>query len=586
VEADISPRLAAFRSEMLLDQALFARVRQLHDQRDQLGLAPEQKRVLEVTYRDHVRAGAALPEAARQRLAAIDVELASLGVEFGNKVLADQKEGDSFLTEAEMAGMSGGFRAAAAERARAAGRPGLFLVAATRSDFEPFLTSATNRAAREKVFRAFDSRGDRGNANDTKALITTMTRLRLERAKLLGYPTFAAFALETSMAATPEAATQLTEQVLKAGLARAAEEERDLLQLAQADGITRLEPWDWRFYAEKVRANRYALDEAQLQQYLPLEGMLNALWETNQRLFGITVKERTDVPVWVPGVRTFDVFEADGTRLGLFYGDWFARPTKQPGAWMNEIRSQNGLKGFTPQVVNNCNYTPPAAGQPALISFDDAETLFHEFGHALHGLMSNTRYPSVAGTRVYRDFVEFPSQVHEHWVAERDILEKHARNAAGQPMPPALLDAFMKARTFNQGYLTTQQLASAIVDMELHRLETIPADFSPDAFEAAVLKKHGVPHAVGMRHRLPHFGHLFGGGYAAGYYAYTWAEVLEADAFEKWRESGDVWNRDIAASYRQNILAAGNSRPPQESYIAFRGRLPTPDALLANRGLK
>lgn len=585
IQGQISPKLAAFQSATYLDKALFQRIDSIYRQRDTLSLSAEQRRLLEVTHRAFIRAGAALDEPAQQRLAAIDQEMASLSFTFGKMVLADQKAGDTFLTEAQMAGMPEGFRASAAAAAAAAGRPGMFLVGATRSDVEPFMTLASDRAAREAVFRAFDDRGDNGNDNDTNATIAKMVALRLERAKLLGYKSHADFQLVTSMAGTPDAAQELLVQVYQAGLKKAAEEEADLLALAQADGIAKLEPWDWRYYAEKVRVARYALDETQLQQYLPLEGMLDALWETSGRLFGITVKERKDIPTWHPETRVFDVFEADGTRLGLFYGDWFARATKNPGAWMNEIRGQNGLEGLSPQVVNNTNYTAPAAGQPALISFDDAETLFHEFGHALHGLMSNTRYPGLAGTRVYRDFVEFPSQVYEHWVAERDILAKHARNAAGEPMPPALLDALLKARTFNQGYQTVQQLSSALVDMELHRLEAIPADFDPRAFERDTLAKYGVPHAIGMRHRLPHFGHLFSGGYSAGYYAYTWAEVLEADAFDRWVEAGDVWSRDIAQSYRQNILAVGNSRPPADSYKAFRGRMPTPDALLRNRGL-
>ncbi len=586
IQGEISPRLAAFNSETYLDKALFARIDELYRNRAKLKLTPEQARLLEVTHRSFVRAGAALPDAERTRLAAIDKELAGLSFAFGKKVLADQLAGDTLLSVDEMAGMPQGFRDGAAAKAEAAGKPGMFLVSATRSDFEPFMTLATNRAAREKVFKAFDNRGDNGNANDTGETIAKMAALRLERAKLLGYKSHADFQLVTSMAQTPEAAQALLVQVYEAALVRAREEERDLLKLASADGLNRLEPWDWRFYSEKVRVERFALDETELKQYLPLEGMLAALWETSDRLFGIKVAERKDISTWHPETRTFDVFEADGTRLGLFYGDWFARPTKQPGAWMNEIRGQNGLEGLKPQVVNNANFTPPAAEQPALISFDDAETLFHEFGHALHGLMSATRYPGQAGTRVYRDFVEFPSQVYEHWVAERAMLEKHARNAQGEPMPPALLDALLKARTFNQGYLTVQQLASALVDMDLHRLEAIPADFDADRFEAETLAKYGVPHAIGMRHRLPHFGHLFSGGYSAGYYAYTWAEVLEADAFDTWQEAGDVWSRDVAANYRQNILAVGNSRPPQESYMAFRGRMPTPDALLRNRGLK
>ncbi len=586
VDEEISPKLARFSSETYLDPALFSRIDTLYKQRATLKLTPEQARLLDVTHMNFVRAGAALPEAGRKRLSAIDEQLAKLSFEFGKRVLADQKAGDVLLNANEMAGMPESFKAAAAAKATAAGKPGQYLLSATRSDFEPFMTLGTNRAARQKVFTAFDDRGDNGNANDTNGLIKEMVSLRLERAKLLGYKTHADYALENSMARTPDAAMALMKQVYEAGLRQAQIEQADLIQLASADGVTTLEPWDWRFYSEKVRAERYALDENELKSYLPLEGMLDGLKETNERLFGLKLVERKDIPTWTTGVRTFDVFGANGQRIGLFYGDWFGRDTKAPGAWMNEIRSQNGLTGATPQVVNNTNYTPPPAGQPAFVSYDDAETMFHEFGHALHGLYSDTRYPSLAGTNVYRDFVEFPSQVYEHWLSDRGILERHARNAKGEAMPPQLLDAFMKARNFNQGYMTVQQLSSALVDMELHNLQSIPADFDAQAFEKATLAKYGVPHAVGMRHRLSHFGHLFNGGYSAGYYAYTWAEVLEADAFAKWEEAGDIWNKDIANSYRQNILAVGNSRPPEESYIAFRGRMPTPDALLRNRGLK
>ncbi len=433
--------------------------------------------------------------------------------------------------------------------------------------------------------RAFDDRGNRGDDNDTNALIVETLRLRLERAKLLGYRTHAEYALEESMAKTPGAAMDLLLQVYGAGLGRANADGLELLRLAAADGIATLEPWDWRYYAEKVRSQRYAFDENRLKPYLPLEGMLDGLKETTERLFGLKLVERTDVPLWRPNVRTFDVFEADGSRLGLFYADWFTRDTKAPGAWMNEIRLQNGLTGERPQVVNNANFIPPAAGGRALLSFDDAETMFHEFGHALHGLLSKTRYPTLAGTNVYRDFVEFPSQLYEHWASDRSVLAGHARNAEGEAMPDELLDALIRARTFGQGYQTVQQLSSALVDMELHQLADIPADFDPNRFEMGVLAKYEVPHAVGMRHRTAHFAHIFNGGYAAGYYAYTWSEVLEADAFSMWEESGDVWNREVADRYRRDILEVGNSRDPADSYLAFRGRMPNAEALLRYRGL-
>lgn len=537
-------------------------------------LTSEQRRLLEETHRRFVRAGAALAPAARMRVAAINEEQADLAVQFGQKLLADQKASDVLLSEAEVAGLSDAQRAAAAAAARTAGKPG-YLIPATRSAVEPFLTVASDRSAREKVFRAFDNRGDNPNANNTSAIIRRLLELRIERARLTGARSHAEFALEDTMAKTPEAAMALLTQVYRAGLARAREEEQALLVVARADGIGRLEPWDWRFYAEKVRQQRYSLDETALKQYFPLDGMVAALMETTRRLYGIQFHPRPDVPVYAPGVKVWEIREADGRPLGLFYADWFARDTKRPGAWMNSLRDQS-----------NCNFTPPAPGERALISLDDAETLFHEFGHALHGLFSKVRYPSLSGTSVTRDFVELPSQIHEHWIAEPSILRAHARNAAGEPIPEAMLQALLRSRTFNQGFLTVQQLSSAILDMELHSLGALPEDFDVHAWETERLRALGVPEAIGMRHRLAHFSHIFDGGYSAGYYAYTWAEVMDADGFEAFKESGNLFDPALAARLRNEILARGNTRDPAQSYVAFRGRMPDADALLRNRGLK
>jgi len=586
IEARITPELSRFSSSMLLDPKLFARVDAVWKQRDQLNLSPEQARLLEITHRRFVRAGAALPEAQRNRLAAIDTEVSQLQVEFSQNLLADQKAADAFLTKAEMSGLPPATITAAATKAVAAGKAGMYLISSSRSDVENFLTLADDRNARRKIFTAFNQRGDNGDARDNNALITRMLRLRLEKAKLLGYANHADYVLEDSMAKTPAAANELLTRVYTAARNRAIREEADLLVLAKADGLTKIEPWDWRYYSEKLRRDRYAFDANQLQQYLPLDGMVDALFESARRLFGLTFAPRADAPVYADGVRVWEVKKADGQQLGLFYADWFARDTKRPGAWMNALRPQNGLTGAKPIVVNNANFTPPAPGERATLTFDDAETLFHEFGHALHGLFSRTRYPSLAGTAVYRDFVEFPSQINEHWVSEPDILSKYARNADGDPLPPELLTNLLKARTFNQGYLTVQQLASALVDMKLHQQAEFPEDFSPRVFEQQTLLELQVPEAVGMRHRLAHFSHLFDGGYHAGYYAYTWAEVLEADAFDAFTEAGSAWDQPTATRYRAEILERGNSRDPAESWLAFRGREPLPDALLRNRGLE
>ena len=586
VQKAIAPKLARLSNETLLDQALFQRVDTLFNKRAELGLNPEQARLLEQTHKRFVRAGAALSEEARTRVAAINEEMANLGVQFGQKLLADQKANDVFLTAAEVEGLPADQVGAAAAAAEAAGKAGQYLFPATRSAAEPFLTAAPNRDAREKIWRAFTFRGDNANENNTSAEIKRLVELRIERAKLMGAATHADFVLSDAMAKTPAAAMDLLMSVYTPALERAKEELADIQALAAKDGITDVQPWDWRYYAEQVRSERFALNEAEVKQYMPMDGMVAAMFETTQKLFGLTVHERKDIPVYADGVRVFEIREADGSKIGLFYADWFARPTKRPGAWMNSIRVPNGLLGESPIVVNNQNITPPAAGERALISLDEAQTLFHEFGHGLHGLLSKAHYPSLSGTAVARDFVEFPSQVYEHWITEPTILQAHARNAAGEPMPKEMLDSLLKAQTFNQGFSTIQQLSSAILDMRLHQLTELPADFDAGKSEAEQLRELGVPEQIGMRHRLPHFSHIFDGGYSASYYAYTWAEAMDADGFDAFKEAGNVFDPVLAAKLRREVYEVGNTRDPAESYKAFRGRMPSADALLKNRGLK
>lgn len=586
VQKAIAPKLARLSNETLLDQALFQRVDTLFNKRADLGLNPEQARLLEQTHKRFVRAGAALSEEARTRVAAINEEMANLGVQFGQKLLADQKANDVFLTAAEVEGLPADQVGAAAAAAEAAGKAGQYLFPATRSAAEPFLTAAPNRDAREKIWRAFTFRGDNANENNTSAEIKRLVELRIERAKLMGAATHADFVLSDAMAKTPAAAMDLLMSVYTPALERAKEELADIQALAAKDGITDVQPWDWRYYAEQVRSERFALNEAEVKQYMPMDGMVAAMFETTQKLFGLTVHERKDIPVYADGVRVFEIREADGSKIGLFYADWFARPTKRPGAWMNSIRVPNGLLGESPIVVNNQNITPPAAGERALISLDEAQTLFHEFGHGLHGLLSKAHYPSLSGTAVARDFVEFPSQVYEHWITEPTILQAHARNAAGEPMPKEMLESLLKAQTFNQGFSTIQQLSSAILDMRLHQLTELPADFDAGKWEAEQLAELGVPEQIGMRHRLPHFSHIFDGGYSASYYAYTWAEAMDADGFDAFKEAGNVFDPTLAAKLRREVYEVGNTRDPAESYTAFRGRMPSADALLRNRGLK
>lgn len=586
VQKAIAPKLARLSNETLLNQALFQRVDTLFNKRADLGLSPEQTRLLEQTHKRFVRAGAALSEEARTRVAAINEEMANLGVQFGQKLLADQKANDVYLTAAEVEGLPADQTSAAAAAAEAAGKAGQYLFPATRSAAEPFLTAAPNRDAREKIWRAFSFRGDNANENNTSTEIKRLVELRIERAKLMGAATHADFVLSDAMAKTPAAAMDLLMAVYTPALARAGEELADIQALAAKDGVTDVQPWDWRYYAEQVRSQRFALDEAQVKQYMPLDGIVDAMFETTQKLFGLTAHERTDIAPYAEGVRVFEIREADGTKLGLFYADWFARPTKRPGAWMNSIRVPNGLLGESPIVVNNQNITPPAAGERALISLDEAQTLFHEYGHALHGMLSKAHYPSLSGTAVARDFVEFPSQVYEHWITEPTILQAHARNAAGEAMPKAMLESLLKAQTFNQGFSTIQQLSSAILDMRLHQLTELPADFDAGKWETEQLRELGVPEQIGMRHRLPHFSHIFDGGYSASYYAYTWAEAMDADGFDAFKETGNVFDPELAGKLRREVYEVGNTRDPAESYTAFRGRMPSADALLKNRGLK
>lgn len=586
VQKNVAPKLARLSNETLLNQKLFSRVDEIFQKRSELGLTAEQLRLVEETHSSFVRAGAALSPSVRARVASINEQLANLGVEFGQKLLADQKANDVILSGDEVRGLPADQVSAATVAAAAAGKPNSYLFPATRSAAEPFLTSSPNRGAREKIWRAFAYRGDNDNNNNTGQTISKLVSLRAERAKLMGAKSHADFVLEDSMAKTTDAALDLLMSVYRPALARSREELRDIQALALKDGITKVEPWDWRYYAEKIRSERFSLDEAKVKQYMPLDGMVDALFETTQKLFGLTTVERKDIPVYAPGVRVFEIREADGRKLGLFYADWFARPTKRPGAWMNSIRVPNTLLGDTPIVVNNQNIPRPAEGQSALLSLDEAQTLFHEFGHALHGLLSTARYPSLSGTAVSRDFVEFPSQVYEHWITDQSILRAHARNAKGDPMPEAMLQAMLKAQTFNQGYQTVQQLSSAILDMRLHSLNELPKDFNARAWEETQLRELGVPPEVGMRHRLPHFSHIFDGGYSASYYAYTWAEAMDADGFDAFVESGDVFNPELALKLRQEVYERGNTRDPAESYIRFRGRLPTAEALLRNRGLK
>ena len=459
----------------------------------------------------------------------------------------------------------------------------------SRSIIEPFLTFSTRRELREEAFIAWSKRGENGGDSDNRAIVAEMVKLRAEKATLLGYPTFAHFKLDDAMAKTPEHVRGLLELVWKPAKARAAREAADLAALAQDEGENGpIRPWDWRHYAEKVRQKTYALDEAVLKQYLQLDRVRQAAFDVAGKLFGLSFAERPELQGYHPDVRIFEVTEtASGRHIGLFVGDYFARASKRSGAWMSAFRGQRKLDGETrPIIVNVCNFAKPAEGKPALLSLDDARTLFHEFGHALHGLLSDVTYGSLAGTSVARDFVELPSQLYEHWFLTREVMREYCHHAeTGEAIPEALIEKIEKAQTFNQGFATVEYTSSALVDLAFHSLEA-PAEVDPLAFEAAELARIGMPAEITMRHRTPHFTHVFSGdGYSAGYYSYLWSEVMDADAFNAFTETGDVFSPAIAERLKRYIYSAGDTRDAEEAYTLFRGRLPTPDALLEKRGL-
>ena len=588
VEREIAPQIALHWNKIDTNPALFRRIDALVAQADELGLSPEQRRVLERYHVSFRRAGAALDPAAKQRLAEIVERQATLGTTFSQNVLADEQAFTlSLHEEEEFAGLPDFMREAMKSEAQERGLGG-HVVTLSRSSVEPFLQFARRRDLREKVFRAFASRGDNGGKTDNKAIIAEIVTLRAERARLLGYADFAHYRLDDAMAKTPAAVRDLLETVWSPARERALADRDALQALVQEEGANfTLAPWDWRYYAEKLRQRRCDFDEAAVKPYLNLDRMIEAAFYTAERLFGLTFTPRTDVPVWHPDVRVWEARGSDGAQVGVFFGDYFARPSKQSGAWMTSLREQEKLAGDTrPQIVNVCNFTKAADGQPTLLGFEDARTLFHEFGHALHGLLSSVTYPMISGTNVATDFVELPSQLYEHWLEQPEVLRRFARHyQTGAAMPEELLQRLIAARNFNQGFATVEYVASAIVDQDFHSIPSTEA-IDSTAFEAKALSRIGMPEEIVMRHRPPHFGHVFSGsGYAAAYYSYMWSEVLDADAFAAFQETGDIFDPATAKRLRETIYAAGGSRDPAEAYKAFRGRLPHPDALLRKRGL-
>ncbi|MET7143067.1 peptidyl-dipeptidase Dcp [Xanthomonas sp. PPL139] len=590
IQEEIAPKLAAHQDEISLDPKLFARIKSLYDQRDTLNLDPEQKRLVEYEYQEFVRAGAQLSDADKATLRKLNVEETTLATQFHTKLVAATAAGAVVVDDkAKLDGMSDGDIASAAQDATARKLDGKYLLALQNTTQQPVLASLKDRDLRQQVMVASQSRAEKGDANDTRQTVQRLAQLRAQKAKLLGFDSYAAYSLSDQMAKTPAAALKLLTDTVPAATAKARSEAAEMQKVIDAQkGGFKLTAADWDFYAEQVRKAKYDLDEAQIKPYFELDNVLqNGVFYAANQLYGLTFKERTDIPTYHDGMKVYEVFDKDGKSLALFYTDYFKRDSKSGGAWMDEFVGQNGLTGTKPVVYNVCNFTKPAPGQPALLSFDDVTTMFHEFGHALHGMFSNVKYPTLAGTATSRDFVEFPSQFNEHWASDPKVFAHYAKHyQTGEAMPADLVEKIKKSRTFNQGYATTEYLSAALLDLSWH---TLPADAplqDVDKYEADSLKKYKVDlPEVPPRYRTTYFDHIWGGGYSAGYYAYFWSEVLDDDAFQWFKEHGGLTraNGDI---FRDKILSRGNTVDLATLYRDFRGKDPSVEPLLENRGLK
>jgi peptidyl-dipeptidase Dcp len=587
IEAEMMPKLAAFDDEIWQNEGLFARIKAVYQARATAGLTAEQLRLVELDYQTFARNGAALDHADKAKLKDINQKLATLFTQFSQNELADEEDYALPLgSEADLAGLPESVRTSAKTAAEAKGQHDKWLITNTRSSMEPFLTYSTRRDLREKAWRLFVSRGDNAGAHDNKPVITQILSLRQARARLLGFPSHAHWILDNNMAKTPDAAMALMMKVWKAAVARGQEEIAAMQKVADAEKAGfKIAPWDYRFYAEKVRKARYDLDENEVKPYLQLDKMREAMFWAAGQLYDFKFTLLKDVPTYHPDMSVYEVTRA-GQRVGLWYFDPYARDGKQSGAWMNEYRLQEKFKeAITPIVSNNANFVKGRPGAPLLISWDDANTLFHEFGHALHGLNSNVNYPQLAGTNTKRDFVEFPSQLNEHWLSTKEVLSKFALHyQTGKPIPAELVAKIEKAKNFNRGFQTVEYLAAAIYDLKIH---TAPADkgIDPDAFEKQVMKEIGCPPEIVMRHRPTQFGHVFSSdSYSAGYYAYMWADTLTADAAEAFEAAGSYYDKATAKRLHDTIMSVGNSVAPEEAFRHFRGRDVDTNALMRDRG--
>ncbi|HEY4217446.1 MAG TPA: M3 family metallopeptidase [Gemmatimonadaceae bacterium] len=589
VQSEEAPKLAAHSDAIYLNDTLFKRVKQLYDTREKLGLTPEQSFLIYRYHLDFVRAGAQLGEADKTRLRSLNQEESTLATEFQNHLLAANRDGALVVAdEAELQGFSDADLTAAADAAGERKLAGHWVLPLQNTTQQPVQVTLDRRDTRQRLFEASIHRADRDGANDTRAIVQRLAQIRAERAKLLGYSSAAAFVLDDQMAKTPAAAIKLLTDIGTAAIAKAHSEAARIQTLidAQQGGFT-LAPWDWQFYAEQVRKAEYDIDESQTKPYFELDRVLHdGVFYAATQLFGITFKERTDIPVYQPDVRVFEVFDAGGEELALFYGDFFKRDNKNGGAWMDSFVDQSRLLGTKPIICNTANFTKPPVGQPALLSFDDVNTMFHEFGHALHGMLSNVEYPMLTGTNVPRDFVEFPSQFNEHWALDPTVFANYARHyQTGAPMPPALVDKIKKSQTFNQGFALTEYISAALIDMAWHTLPPGAPVQNVDALQTAALDRYHMDvRSVPSRYMSTYFAHIWSGGYGAGYYAYLWAEVLDHDAYAWFTEQGGL-TRANGQRYRDMILSRGGTEDAATLYRAFRGRDPSVEPLLIKRGL-
>ncbi|GGX73108.1 peptidase M3 [Litorimonas cladophorae] len=585
IQSEMSPKFSAFYDGITQNKKLFNKVKAVYENMDEEGLNPVQQRLVEDQYRSFVRQGANLSEDDKETLSTINSRLAELSTKFGQNVQNDEENYPTILNESDLDGLPDWLISSMANAAKGLGEEGKWAVTNTRSSMDPFLTYSTNRGLRETVWNKYYGRGDNGGEFDNNAIITEILQLRFQRAQLLGYESHAHWALETRMAKTPQNAIDLMEAVWPAAVARATEEVADMQAVADREGAEiEIAPWDYRFYAEKVRKEKYDLDFNLVKPYLQMEKLREGMFYAAKRLYNFDFEQVTDVPVFHEDVRVWKVTNGDDL-VGLWYFDPYARKGKRSGAWMNAYRTQHRMDGQDIKVIvsNNSNFVKPAPGEPVLISWDDANTMFHEFGHALHGLNSNVTYPSQSGTSVARDYVEFPSQLNEHWLETPEVLNTYAVHyETGKPIPAELLAKMRKAATFNQGFSTVEYLGSALIDMKLHMAGGDPID--PDAFERETLAQLGMPPQIVMRHRTPHFGHIFSGGYSAGYYSYLWSDTLTADAAEAFEEAGSFYDEATAKSLYENIMSVGDTVDPADGFRAFRGRDVSIAPLMRKRG--